>query len=131
MIRYLLDTNTASYAIKGKSAAVDRRLLKFPQVAISAVTEGELRYGVAKLPNATRLNPLVQDFCVRVTILPWDSEAAREYGHLRATLEREGLQMGSLDMMIGAHALALGFTLVTHDNAFKRIKRLKVEDWTS
>jgi tRNA(fMet)-specific endonuclease VapC len=131
MTWYLLDTNTASYVIKGKSAAVDRRLLKVPQVAISAVTEGELRYGVARLPDARRLNPLVEAFCAHVTILPWDSEAAREYGPLRATLEREGQQMGNLDLMIGAHAMALGFVLVTHDHAFKRIKKLKVEDWTS
>ena len=131
MTRYLLDTNTASYVIRGKSAALDRRLLKVPQVAISAVTEGELRYGVARLPDATRLNPLVEAFCARVTILPLDSEAAREYGPLRATLEREGQQMGNLDLMIGAHAMALGFVLVTHDHALKRIKKLKVEDWTS
>jgi len=131
MTRYLLDTNTASYAIKGNNPAVDQRLLKVQQVAISAVTEGELRYGVARLAAATRLNSLVEEFCGRVTILPWDSEAAWEYGQLRASLERDGQVMGNLDVMIGAHALALGFTLVTHDLAFKRIKKLKVEDWTS
>jgi len=65
-----------------------------------------------------------------VTILPWDSDAARRYGLLRATLEGEGQPMGNLDVMIAAHALAVGAVLVTNDQAFARIKKLKVEDWT-
>jgi tRNA(fMet)-specific endonuclease VapC len=100
------------------------------QLAISAVTEGELRFGAARLPQATRLHSLIEDFFLRVTILPWDSDAARQYGQLRATLEREGRPMGNLDMMIGAHALALGAVLVSNDHAFARIEGLKVEDWT-
>ena len=67
---------------------------------------------------------------LRMTILPWDSEAAQRYGQIRAALEREGQAMGNLDMMIGAHALALGAVLVTNDQAFTRIKELNVEDWT-
>jgi tRNA(fMet)-specific endonuclease VapC len=130
--RYLLDTNTASHIIKGNNLAVDRRLARVPmaQLAISTVTEGELRFGAARLPHATRLHSLIEDFFLRVTILPWDSDAARQYGQLRATLEREGHPMGNLDMMIGAHALALGAVLVSNDRAFTRIKGLKVEDWT-
>jgi tRNA(fMet)-specific endonuclease VapC len=129
---YLLDTNTASYIIKGNIPAVRRRLVKVPmaQIAVSAVTEGELRYGVARRVGATRLQTVVDEFLLRVTILPWDSEAAQHYGQLRATLEREGQLMGSLDMMIGAHSLALGLVLVTNDHAFARIKKLKTEDWT-
>ncbi len=130
--RYLLDTNIASCIIKGNNAAVDRRLVKVPmaQVAISAVTEGELRFGAARLPHATRLHFMIEDFFLRVTILAWNSDAAQQYGHLRATLEREGQPIGNLDAMIGAHALALNAVLVTNDHAFARIKRLKVEDWT-
>jgi tRNA(fMet)-specific endonuclease VapC len=63
-------------------------------------------------------------------VLDWDSSAAKEYGSLRAALEREGQTMGNLDMMIAAHALAAGVVLVTHDIAFARIRRLKTEDWT-
>ena len=72
-----------------------------------------MRFGAARLPDATRLHSLIEDFFLRVTILPWDSDAARQYGQLRATLEREGRPMGNLDMMIGAHALALGAVLVS------------------
>jgi tRNA(fMet)-specific endonuclease VapC len=131
-VRYLLDTNIASAVIKGSSTAVDRRLIKVPmaQLAISAVTEGELRFGAARVPQATRLHGLIEEFLLRVEVLPWDSECAQEYGPLRAALEREGQPMGNLDMMIGAHALSLGVTLITSDHAFGRIKKLRIEDWT-
>jgi tRNA(fMet)-specific endonuclease VapC len=131
-IRYLLDTNIASCIIKGNSPTVDRRLVRvaMADLAISTVTEGELRFGAARLPQATRLHGMIEDFFLRVAILPWDSDAAQQYGQLRATLEREDRPMGNLDAMIGAHALALGAILVTNDRAFGRIKKLKVEDWT-
>jgi tRNA(fMet)-specific endonuclease VapC len=130
--RYLLDTNIASYVIKGNIPAVRRRIVQVPmaQLAISAVTEGELRYGAARRPGAPRLRTIVDEFLLRMTILPWDSEAAHHYGRIRAALEREGQPMGNLDTMIGAHALALGAVLVTNDQAFARIKELNVEDWT-
>jgi tRNA(fMet)-specific endonuclease VapC len=130
--RYLLDTNIASYVIKGNIPAVRRRIVQVPmaQLAVSAVTEGELRYGAARRPDAARLRTIVDEFLLRMTILPWDSEAARHYGQIRAALERKGQPMGNLDTMIGAHALALGAVLVTNDQAFTRIKELNVEDWT-
>ena len=131
-IRYLLDPNMASFVIKGSISALDRRLVKVPmaQLAVSAVTEGELRFGAARLPQATRLHNMIENFFLRVAILPWDSDAAQQYGQLRASLEREGQPMGNLDAMIGAHALALDVILVSNDRAFGRIKKLKVEDWT-
>lgn len=129
---YLLDTNFASCIIKGNNPAVDRRLMKVPmaQLAISSVTEGELRFGAARLPRAVRLHSLIEDFFLRIATLPWDADAACQYGQLRATLEREGQPMGNLDVMIAAHALAVDAVLVTNDHAFGRIKKLKVEDWT-
>jgi tRNA(fMet)-specific endonuclease VapC len=130
--QYLLDTNTASHIIKGNRSALDQHLAKVPisQIAISAVTEGELRFGAARLPHAAHLHRLLEEFFLRVAVLPWDSSAARHYGHLRAALERAGRLMGNLDMMIAAHALALELTVVTSDQAFRRVKKLKVEDWT-
>lgn len=130
--KYLLDTNTASYIIKGKFPAVRRRLLRIPmaQIFISSVTEGELLYGVARKSGATSLQRIVEEFLLRVTVLPWDSDAARQYGRLRADLESAGRPMGNLDLMITAHALAAGAVLVTSDQAFIRISKLKIEDWT-
>jgi tRNA(fMet)-specific endonuclease VapC len=128
---YLLDTNIASYAIKGGVPAVRRHIERVPmaQLAISAVTEGELLNGVARRPEATRLQAVVNEFLLRVAVQPWDSNVARHYGALRAALEREGHPIGNLDMMIGAHALALGAVLVTNDRAFTGIKGLKIENW--
>jgi len=78
MTRFLLGTNIASCIIKGNSPAVDRRLVKvaMADLAISTVTEGELRFGAARLPQATRLHNMIEDFLLRVAILPWDSDAA-------------------------------------------------------
>ena len=130
-VRYLLDTNAASYAINKKNAAVDRHLARVAMVelGISAVTEGELRYGAARSGSAP-LQATVEQFLLGVSIFAWDSDAAKEYGRLRSALEREGRVMGSLDTMIAAHAMALGLILVTGDRAFRRIRRLRMEDWT-
>lgn len=129
---FLLDTNIASYVIKGVPA-VRRHIerVQMAQLAISAVTEGELRYGVARRPDTTRLHAIVNEFLLRVSIEPWDSNVARHYGTLRAALEKQGGPIGNLEMMIGSHALALGAVLVTNDQAFSRIKGLKIENWAA
>jgi tRNA(fMet)-specific endonuclease VapC len=130
-VRYLLDTNAASYAINKKSPAFDGHLasVPMPELAISAVTEAELHYGAARSSSAP-LEATIEQFLLGVSIFPWDSQAARQYGRLRAALEREGRVMGSLGMMIAAQALALDLDLITNDRAFGRIKHLKTEDWT-
>lgn len=74
---------------------------------------------------------VVREFLLRVSVQPWDSNVARRYGELRAALERRGRPIGDLDMMIGAHALALGAVLVTNDRAFSRIEGLRVENWAA
>ncbi len=128
---YLLDTNTVSYVLKGNIPEVRRHLARVPMadVTVSVVTEAELRFGLARRPHAKLLAIAVEEFLVRVTILPWDSPAAKAYAQLRADVERAGTPLGSLDMMIAAHALAVNAVLVTHDRALQRIKRLKTEDW--
>ena len=129
--RYLLDTNTVSYAVKGNVASVRERLQKAPvsNVAISVITEAELRFGVAKYPEATRLKVIVEEFLSFVDIRAWDSEAARQYATVRAAVERAGQPMGNLDIMIAAHAIALGAVLVSGDRVFRRVKGLKIENW--
>ncbi len=130
--RYLLDTNTVSYIIKGNMPGVRERLLKVPmaEVAISAVTEAELRFGVARRPEAAKLKLAVEEFLLRVESLPWGTEAARSYATLRFALEEDARPMGNMDTMIAAQALAAKVILVTHDRVFQRIKGLAVQDWT-
>jgi tRNA(fMet)-specific endonuclease VapC len=131
-VRYLLDTNMASYVIKGNVPRVRERLLKVPmsEVGISVVTEAELRFGVTRKPEAARLKLAVDEFLLRVEILPWDSAAARQYATLRSELEDSGSPMGNMYMLIAAQALAAPAVLVTHDRVFQRVKHLKIEDWT-
>ena len=131
-VRYLLDTNTASYVIKGNFPRVRARLLKVPmaEVGISVVTEAELRFGVARRPEATTLKRVVEEFLLRVESLPWNSEAAEHYAQIRAALEKGGEPMGNLDLMIAAQAVAADVVLVTRDHVFRRVEGLRVEDWS-
>jgi len=131
-VRYLLDTNTASYVITGSMPRVRKRLLKLPiaEVGVSVITEAELRFGLARLPAAVRLSLLVEEFLLRVEVLPWTSAAARHYAQIRAALERSGKPMGNMDILIAAQARAEEAVLVTHDRVFGRVKGLKLEDWS-
>ena len=129
---HLLDTNTASYVIKGTIPRVRERLLRVPMsdIAISAITEAELRFGVERRPDVVRLRTAVAEFLLLVEIQPWTSESAKHYAIVRTALERAGQPMGNLDMLIAAHALATESVLVTHDRAFQSVKHLKTQDWT-
>jgi tRNA(fMet)-specific endonuclease VapC len=130
---YVLDTNTVSYIIKGEPAAVRQRLKAVPitSVCISSITQAELLRGVARKPDARRLPIAVKEFLLRVEILPWDSDAAEIYAHLRTACENEGLSLGTLDMLIAAHSLSVGAVLVSSDHAFYRVQHhLSLEDWT-
>ncbi len=131
--RFMLDTNMASYIIKGANDAVQKRLENVPMasVCISAITQAELLRGVAKKPDAKQLPLVVNEFLLRVEILPWDSRAAEAYAALRTAIEKEGKPLGAMDMLIAAHAASSGAILVTNDKAFYNVrKHLSLEDWT-
>lgn len=129
--RYMLDTNTVSHFIKGVDN-VRNKLISVPisALAISAITEGELLFGVAKKPEAKQLRLVVHEFLIRVDVLPWDSAAAACYGTLRADLQKKGKLLGNLDLLIAAHALSLEIILITNDHAFTQVDGLKIEDWS-
>jgi tRNA(fMet)-specific endonuclease VapC len=131
-VRYLLDTNTVSYIIKGNRPRVRERLLRvaMSEIGISVITEAELLFGLVRRPDTTQLKIVIDEFLLRAEILPWDSDAARQYASIRAMLEAGGQPMGNLDLMIAAQALASGIVLVTSDSVFRRVKGLKIEDWS-
>lgn len=131
LVRYLLDTNTASYIIKGTVPRIRERLAKIApaDVAISVITEAELRFGVTKNPAATRLKAAVEEFLRFTTIRDWNSDAALAYAEIRNSIESEGHPMGNLDLMIASHAVALDAVLVTGDRVFRWVKGLRIDDW--
>lgn len=129
--RYMLDTNIVSHFIKGESN-VRSKVISLPmsELAISAITEGELLFGIAKNSDAKQLGMLVHEFLIRIDVLPWDSTVATCYGTLRADMQKNGKALGNLDMLIAAHALALDVVLITNERAFSQVEGLKIEDWT-
>jgi len=127
----MLDTNTVSSLLR-QNLNVGKRITSIPMdcLCLSAISEGELLYGLAKKPGAKNLHKAVQEFLKRIDVLSWNSQVAEHYGKLRAELEVKGNILGPLDMQIAAHAFQVGATLVTNDRAFNMVKKLKIEDWT-
>ncbi|MBA2408378.1 MAG: type II toxin-antitoxin system VapC family toxin [Gammaproteobacteria bacterium] len=131
MTSFLLDTNTISHLVKGHPALA-RRITTSPMAALgmSAITAGELLFGLAKRPGAKRLHTAVRELLRRVDVLPWNHAVAERYGFVRADMERQGNVLAALDMLIAAHALEVGAVLVTNDGAFRQVAGLNIEDWT-
>lgn len=131
MKRIMLDTNMVSHLLKEHPAVV-RRVVGSPMAAlcISAITAGEMLFGLAKRPDAKRLHLAVGEFLRRVDALPWDSDVAERYGTVRANMERQGKVLAPLDLLIATHALSIGAVLVTNDKAFEQVPGLTIENWT-
>ncbi len=127
----MLDTNIVSHLIKQHPAVAARVVAAtMASLCISAITAGELAYGLAKRPAAARLQRAVGELLRRVEVLPWDGNAGKRYGSLRAEMERRGKSLAPLDLLIAAHAVSVGAVLVTNDRAFHHVGNLDVEDWT-
>ena len=126
----MLDTNMASYIIKGNENVLTK-LVQLPMraVCISVVTEAELLHGVEKNAQSKSLRKLVHEFLLRIDVLPWDSVVASTYGKFRTECESKGKTLSAMDMMIAAHAVSENMTLVTNDKAFTHVMN-NLEDWT-
>ena len=132
MTAYLLDTNTISLLLRG-NVSVAKRLQKriMNEVCLSAVTEGELLFGLARRPQALALHQAVKGFIQRTQVLPWDSACAATFGQAKAHLQSKGLSLGALDMMIAAHAKSVDAILVTNDQAMLALPGWKTQDWAT
>ena len=132
-MQYMLDTNICIYLIKKRSASVMRHIsqLSPAQMCISSITSSELFYGVYTSSYPGKNARALQQFLLPITILPYPPEAAQEYGKIRADLKKRGLLIGPMDLLIAAHAMYQGLTLVTNNtNEFSRVNHLKLENWT-
>ncbi|TWG99735.1 tRNA(fMet)-specific endonuclease VapC [Mesorhizobium sp. J18] len=130
--RFLLDTNTVSYATSGRSAAALQRIAEQPSgsILISSISYAEIWYGLKRRPGATKLAKATMALFAEAEIVPWSASTADIYASTRAEMERLGRSLAPLDMLIAAHALEADATLVTSDRAFRFLPGLRVEDWT-
>ena len=128
----MLDTNTCIYIIKRKPPDVLERFRRteISEIGISSITLSELLYGVSKSSRPEQNQWALTQFIAPLEILPYGDDAAQYYGDLRVHLEKQGTPIGSLDMLIAAHALSIACTLVTNDEKeFIRIPNLNIENW--
>jgi tRNA(fMet)-specific endonuclease VapC len=132
---YLIDTDTCIYLMRKASAALAEKVQTVPlrRQVISAVTFAELSYGVqASAASKRKQNQAVLDsLALHLTVLDWPREAASHYADIRRDLKKRGAQLGAADLMIAAHARAMGATVVTTNTQdFGRVKGLQVENGT-
>jgi tRNA(fMet)-specific endonuclease VapC len=133
-MRFMLDTDSCITLIKRKPNSILRRLTSLSpgEAGISAISLAELRYGVAKSAQQEKNGLALDEFLLPLEVADFDEPTAESYGMVRAALEKAGTPIGPLDTQIGAHALSLGATLITHNSReFRRIPGLAVEDWLS
>lgn len=129
---YLLDTNICIYIIKRKPLSVIERLraLALDEVAVSAITQAELEFGVQKSTSPEQNREALRGFLSPLKILPFDDRAACHYGEIRSQLEKSGQVIGAIDLLIAAHARSLSCRLVTNnEREFARVTGLLVENW--
>ena len=132
MIKYLLDTNICIYIIKQKPKDVIERFrqAQVSEIGVSSITLSELEYGVMKSAKPEQNKLALAQFIAPIEISAYDDVAAQHYGVIRAHLERQATPIGSLDMLIAAHALSQNSVLITNNESeFKRIPNLKIENW--
>ena len=131
-MKFMLDTTTCIYIIKRKPSDVIERFnqTEISQIGISTITLSELFYCVSKSSKPVQNQMALTQFVAPLEILPYGDEAAQQYGRLSAYLEKQGTPIGSLDMLIAAHALSIGCILVTNnEKEFNRVPNLNIDNW--
>ena len=130
-MKYMLDTNMCIYAQKNNPNVIAKIKQNFQQgLAISSITLAELEYGVQASANIEKNAVSLLKFLSIVDVLPFDSGAAVDYGKICADLRKKGTPIGTMDMLIAAHARAENLIVVTHNTReFERVEGLQLEDW--
>ena len=128
---FMLDTNAASFLIRGHGSEALQTLVKERDTCISVITEAEIRFGVKRKPEATRLAKAVEVFLQDMPCLPWTSATAATYAELRTRMEIQGIGLSAMDLLIATHAVAENRTLISADRAFTQVPGLSVLDWSN
>jgi len=131
-MKYMLDTNICVYIIKKKPIQALQTLKKkdIGEICISSITLAELEYGVEKSKQKLKNQLALIEFLTPIEIIEFGDLAAKEFGKIRAGLERKGKIIGPFDLQIAAHALSENLILVTNNlKEFSRVPKLKLENW--
>ncbi|NEP84636.1 MAG: type II toxin-antitoxin system VapC family toxin [Okeania sp. SIO3B3] len=131
-MKHLLDTDTCIFIIRKRPESVFEilRRQELGTVGISSITHSELCHGAIKSQQPEKNMSALEAFTAPLEILPYDAAVGRSYGQVRSELEKRGTPIGSMDLLIAAHALSLDLTLVTNNTReFKRVKDLKLANW--
>ena len=131
---YMLDTNICIYVLKKHSNKLRHKFKAIKDICISSVTYGELCFGIENGNNSLKEERWrqLEIFTQRLLIEPWDENAGRHYGSIRAQLKKEGTPIGNNDLLIAAHARSINAVLVTNNvREFNRVPNLTVENWVS
>ena len=131
-MRYLLDTCVISDFVKGEAGTIARLKQTPPaDVAISAITVMELRYGLALNPQrAQKIEPAIASILSSANILPFSNVEAEQAAQIRAVLKSQGQPIGAYDILIAATALQHGLIMATaNQREFERVANLQVENW--
>jgi tRNA(fMet)-specific endonuclease VapC len=131
MTGFMLDTDISSYIIKRRPATLVEKFEKYAEtLSVSVITAAELRFGAEKA-GRPKLTELVEAYLERLAILDWTNEVTTHYARIRSELERSGKPIGNMDLLIAAHAVSQGMTLVTNNiKHFSSVAGLKVEVWS-
>lgn len=131
-LRYLLDTNICIYIAKNRPEEVLKRFTQLQpgEVAMSAITYGELRHGACKSRHRVEAQRILSELANTIPVLPIGPDVSERYGEILAELEKSGRVIGNNDLWIAAHAVALGVPLVTNnEREFVRVPGLVVKNW--
>ena len=127
----MLDTNICIYVLKNRPPEIRELFnLRVEHLCLSPVSVAELLFGAETSQQPERNLAVVENFTARLTIPPFDEQAAGQYGNIRADLEAQGQTIGPYDLMIAGHARSRGLVLVTNNRReFDRVSGLRVENW--
>lgn len=131
-MKVMLDTNICIYLIKQQPPTILERFRSLPvgDIGISSITAAELAHGVSKSRHATKNRHALEQFLAPLEVAAFDQTAAWAYGRIREQLEVKGTPIGSMDMLIAAHALSLGVRLVSNNlREFRRVPGLRLDNW--
>lgn len=133
MLKYMLDTNIAIYVIKHKPVEVRERFNSvFSQICVSSITVAELVYGAENSTRPEHNLMVVENFLSRLQVLDYGTDAAIQYGNIKAHLKKLGQLISDNDLHIAAHARSKGLIIVTNNTKeFNRVPALMVENWVS